>query len=109
MAFTYQDLKKKTVAELREIAKGTQDDAVKGYSQLNKEHLLLALCKALKIDSRVHHVATGVDKVKIKAEIKLLKKTRDEILASSEKDYKKLRHSRQKIHRLKRALRKAAY
>jgi arsenate reductase-like glutaredoxin family protein len=108
MAFTYQDLKKKTVAQLREIAKGIQDEAVKGYSQLNKEHLLLSLCKALKIDSRVHHVASGIDKTKIKVQIKDLKKTRDELLASTEKDYKKLTKTRDKIHRLKRALRKAS-
>jgi hypothetical protein len=108
MAFTYQDLKKKTVAQLREIAKGIQDEAVKGYSQLNKEHLLLAICKALKIDSRVHHVATGIDKPKIKNEIKALKKARDELLGAVEKDYKKLKMTRDKIHRLKRALRKAA-
>lgn len=109
MAFTYQELKKKTVAELREIAKGIQDDAVKGYSQLNKEHLLLCICKALKIDSKVHHVATGIDKTKIKTHIKGLKKTRDELLAATEKDYKKLKLTRDRIHRLKRALRKAAF
>jgi hypothetical protein len=109
MAFTYQELKKKTVAQLREIAKGIQDEAVKGYSQLNKEHLLLCICKALKIDSKIHHVATGIDKTKIKARIKDLKKTRDEILASPEKDYKKLKLARGRIHRLKRALRKAAF
>jgi len=108
MAFSYQELKKKTVAELREIAKGIQDEAVKGYSQLNKEHLLLAVCKALKIDSRVHHVVTGIDKGKIKAQIKALKKTRDELLGAPKKDYKKLGRARQRIHRLKRALRKAA-
>jgi hypothetical protein len=109
MAFTYQELKKKTVAQLREIAKGIQDEAVKGYSQLNKEHLLLNICKALKIDSKVHHVAAGIDKTKIKTQIKDLKKARDEVLSSTEKDYKKLKLTRGKIHRLKRALRKAAF
>jgi hypothetical protein len=38
MAPTYEELKKKTVAELREIAKGLHDDAVQGYTQMNKEH-----------------------------------------------------------------------
>jgi hypothetical protein len=37
---TYEDLKKKTVAELREIAKGLTHDAVQGYTQMNKDHLL---------------------------------------------------------------------
>lgn len=108
MAYTYQELKKKTVAQLREIAKGIEHEAVKGYSQLNKEHLLVGLCKALGIDHRVHHVAHGIDKSKIKGQIKQLKKDRDDILAAAEKDHAKLHIIRSKIHRLKRILRKAA-
>jgi hypothetical protein len=108
MAYTYQELKKKTVAQLREIAKGVEHEAVKGYSQLNKEHLLLGLCKALGIDHRVHHVAHGIDKTKVKGQIKQFKKERDEVLANAEKDYKKLHIIRKKIHRLKRVLRKAS-
>jgi hypothetical protein len=108
MAYTYQELKKKTVAQLREIAKGIQNEAVKGYSQLNKEHLLVGVCKALGIDHRVHHVAHGIDKSKIKGQIKQLKKDRDEQLAKPEKDYKKLQIIRRTIHRLKRTLRKAS-
>lgn len=109
MAYTYQELKKKTVAQMREIAKGIQHDAVKGYSQLNKEHLLIGLCTALGIDHRVHHVAHGIDKAKIKGQIKQLKKERESILAAgAEKDRKKLQIVRKKIHRLKRILRKAS-
>ncbi|MGA2507783.1 MAG: hypothetical protein ABSF80_09940 [Chitinispirillaceae bacterium] len=108
MAYSYQELKKKTVAQLREIAKGVENEAVKGYSQLNKEHLLVGLCKALGIDHRVHHVAHGIDKSKVKGQIKQLKKDRDEILAKPEKDYKKLHIIRHKIHRFKRILRKAS-
>ena len=37
MDHTFEELKKKTVAELREIAAGIGDEAVKGYTQLNKE------------------------------------------------------------------------
>ena len=107
MAYTYQELKKKTVAELRELAKGIENEAVKGYSQLNKEHLLLGICKAFNIDSRVHHVAVGIDKTGIKSQINSLKKERDDALASETKDYKKLHAIRHKIHRLKRTLRKA--
>ena len=44
---TYEDLKKKTVAELRDLAKGLSHEAVQGYTQMNKDHLLPALCKAL--------------------------------------------------------------
>jgi hypothetical protein len=108
MAYSYQELKKKTVAQLREIAKGIEHEAVKGYSQLNKEHLLVGLCTALGIDHRVHHVAHGIDKTKIKQQIRALKKQRDELLAAgADKDRKKLILARAKIHRLKRALRKA--
>ncbi|MBP1608559.1 MAG: hypothetical protein H6Q04_794, partial [Acidobacteria bacterium] len=49
MAHTYKELKEKTVAELREIASGIEHEAVKGYTQLNKEHLLVALCTALNL------------------------------------------------------------
>ena len=40
MAYTYEQLKHMTVAELREIAKGTDGEIVQGYTQLNKEHLV---------------------------------------------------------------------
>ncbi|RLD14933.1 hypothetical protein DRI50_04695, partial [candidate division KSB1 bacterium] len=43
MEYTYKELKHKTVAELREIAAGL-GDALKGYTQMNKEHLLEAIC-----------------------------------------------------------------
>jgi len=107
MAYSYQELKKKTVAQLREIAKGTEHEAVKGYSQLNKEHLLVGLCKALGIDHRVHHVASGIDKSKVKEQIRKIKTERDALLSNPEKDRHKLQVTRAKIHRLKRVLRKA--
>jgi len=101
---TFEELKVKTVAELREIAAGIEDDAVKGYSQLNKEHLLVAVCKALKIDTHAHHVATGVDKTAIKSKIGALKQVRND--AKAAKDARKLLVARSKIRRLKRELRK---
>ena len=42
MAPTYHELKEKTLAQLREIAKGIQDERVQGHSQMNKDHLLPA-------------------------------------------------------------------
>ena len=51
MAYTFDQLKGMTVAQLREIAAGIEHEAVKGYTQLNKEHLLTALCTALNIDT----------------------------------------------------------
>jgi hypothetical protein len=60
MDYTFEQLKHKTVAELREIAKGNEHEALQGYTQLNKEHLLVALCKALGIKQE-HHDVVGVD------------------------------------------------
>lgn len=105
VAHTYDELKSKTVAELREIAGGIEHDAVKGHSQMNKEHLLAALCKALNIDMHAHRVAVGVDKTALKARIQELKKVRDE--AKAAKDARKLLVARSKIRRLKRELRQA--
>jgi len=56
MAFTFEELKHITVVELREIAKGIEHDAVQGYTQMNKEHLLVAISKALGIQHEHHDV-----------------------------------------------------
>jgi len=105
MAPTFEELKKKNVAQLREIASEIEDEAVKGYTQLNKEHLLEAICKALNIDMHVHHEVVGIDKKSIKSEIKALKKKRDEAISAKNRD--ELRRVRKKIRLLKRTLRKA--
>jgi hypothetical protein len=105
MAYTFDELKHKTVAELREIAAGSEHEALKGHTQLNKEHLLEALCKALGIDMFVHHHVVGIDKVKIKAEIKQLKKKREEAIKA--KDHDQLVQVRGRIHNLKKILRSA--
>ncbi len=102
---TYEDLKKKTVAQLREIAAGMEHEAVKGYTQLNKEHLLEAICKALNIDMHEHHEVVGIEKTTIKSKIKVLKKKRDEALAAH--DFKQLKMYRRQIHGLKRRVRKS--
>jgi hypothetical protein len=107
MSHSFEELKKKTVAELREIAAGVEHEAVKGYSQLNKEHLLVALCKAWNIDMHTHHkVAQGEIKGRLKLKIAELKKARAEALASGKKEV--LSHIRRRIHFMKRGLRKAA-
>jgi len=87
MAHTYEELKGKTVAELREIAKGLEHEAVKGYTQMNKDHLLVGVCKALGLDMHVHqHHDAGAERGRIKAKIKALKKKRDELLASKSRE-----------------------
>jgi hypothetical protein len=107
MALTYEELKHKTVAELREIAKTTEHEAVKGHTQMNKDHLLVALCKALGLDAHVHHHhAAGVEHARIKARIRALKKKRDEILAAT--DHAGLKAVLDEIRGLKRATRRGA-
>jgi hypothetical protein len=104
MEYTFEQLKHKTVAELRDIAKGNEHEALQGYTQLNKEHLLVALSKALGIQHE-HHDVVGVDKAAIKAQIREVKKKRDEALTAH--DRAQLKIARRTIHRLKRRIHKA--
>ncbi len=107
MSHTFEQLKSMTVAELREIAAGIEHEAVKGYTQLNKEHLLVALCKALNIEMHAHHKApaAGIDKAQVKSQLKELKKQRDAFLESL--DHAQLRAVRHQMHELRRKLRKS--
>ncbi len=104
--YTFKELKKMTVAKLRDVAKDIEHEAVQGYTQLNKEHLIEAICKALNIDMFEHHVAKGLNKKEIKTKIKDLKQKRDEAIAG--KDYKQLKTIRREIKTLKNQLRRAA-
>jgi hypothetical protein len=103
MAHTYEELKGKTIAELRDIAKGVDSEEVKGFSQLNKDHLLPALCRALGIDVHEHHTVTGIDKAGIKAKMRELKKQRDAALEAQ--DHAQLKSLRRQIHRLNHQIR----
>jgi hypothetical protein len=102
--YTFEQLRHKTVHELREIAKGIEHEAVQGYTQLNKQHLVFAISKALGIHHE-HHDVVGVDKTAIKAQIRELKKQRDDALAAH--DSKQLKVVRRTIHRLKRRIHRA--
>ena len=103
MAFTYHDLKGKTILELRDIAKEVQHDAVQGFSQMNKEHLLPALCRALGVDMHEHHDVKGIDKAAIKAKMRELKSQRDTALEAHDAD--RLKAVRRQIHGLNRQIR----
>jgi hypothetical protein len=103
MAYTYEQLSKMSVAELRKIADGVEHEAVHGHSTMHKEKLLPALCKALNIETHAHHHVIGINKTVMKAEIRSWKKKRAEALTS--KDYVKLSEIRQHIHDLKVKLR----
>ncbi len=104
MPHTYHELKLKTVADLREIAKGIEHDAVKGFTQMNKDHLLVAICKALNIPTHEHHDIVGLDKPSIKAKIRALQKQRAEALVAHDSDA--LKAVRRHIHRYNHLLRK---
>lgn len=103
MPHTYEELKGKTIAELREIAKDVHHDAVQGFSQMNKDHLLPALCTAFGIDAHGHHDVTGIDKRAIKARIRELKDERTHALESH--DHAALHNVRRHIHHLNRQMR----
>lgn len=106
MAHTYEELKKKTVAELRDIAKDVQHDAVQGFTQMNKEHLLPALCKALGIDAHEHHAAALAQKAAVKAKMRALKIERDKSAGQGDPD--QLRQLRRRYHALNHELRTSA-
>ena len=104
MSYTFHDLKHKRIADLRSIAADLDHEAVKGYTQLNKDHLLEALSKALGIDVHEHHDVTGIDKAAIKVQIRGLKKERDAALEAH--DHAQLRLVRRQIHGLKHTIRR---
>ena len=101
---TYEQLRHKTLAELRDMAKGSEHEAVQGYTQMNKDHLAVALAKALGIQ-HTHHDVIGVDKTAIKARIRELKTQREAALTAH--DNAQLKVVRRTIHRLKRRIHKA--
>lgn len=105
MSYTYEQLSKMSVTDLRKIADTIEHEATKGHSTMHKEKLLPALCLALNIEAHVHHHAVGINKSQIKLEIRSWKKKRDEALNA--KDFTKLKESRQHIHDLKVKLRRS--
>jgi hypothetical protein len=107
MAHTYEELHKKTVAELRDIAKGIDHDAVQGYTQMNKEHLLPAICNALdiKIEKHHRHEATGVDKKKVRDTLKQLKAEKQKAIEAG--DHEQLKAIRRRYHNLNHKIRAA--
>jgi len=69
---------------------------------------ILDACKALGIDTHVHHHAqavAGFDKAPVKAKIRALQAERDKALA--DRDHKQLKQIRRQIHRLNRKIRAA--
>jgi len=106
VAHTYEELKKKTVAELRELAASLQHEAVQGYTQLNKEHLLPALCRALGIEAHEHHAAVAAEKSVIKAQMREIKAAAEK--ARDSRDYEAVHRLRRQHHSLNHSLRASA-
>ena len=103
---TYEQLRHKTLAELREMAKGSEHEAVQGYTQLNKEHLLPAICKALGIEAHEHHAAIDAQKSMIKAQMREIKAAIEK--ARDTHDHEKIHALRRAHHHLNHALRTSA-
>ena len=103
MAQSYESLRKMTVAELRDVAKGLTHEAVQGSSQMNKDHLLPALCTALGIDAHVHHAAHGEVKAAARARLKELRDLRAKAIAAH--DHTALHAIRREYHHLNHSLR----
>ncbi|MBN1482107.1 hypothetical protein EH223_07605 [candidate division KSB1 bacterium] len=105
MDYTWEQLHKMRVADLRAIAESIEHDELQGYTTMHKEQLVPALCHALGIEDHAHHEVVGLNKTAIKQKIRALKKERDAALEA--KDKSKLKEVRREIHYLKLKLRKA--
>ena len=105
MDHTFDELSKKTVAQLQEIADGLDHEKVHGYKTLHKPDLIKLLCTALGIEAHEHHNIVGLDKVKIKAQIAVLKEKRTAALEAH--DAAQLKRARLNIKRLKHKMRRA--
>jgi len=105
MTHTYEELHSMTVAQLREVAKDLDSEAVRGYSSMHKENLLKVLCETLGIEAHVVHRVVGLDKSRVKAEIRQLKQERQAAIDSG--NHTELKRIRRQIHRRKRQLRKS--
>ncbi len=108
MTSSYDELKKKTIEELREIAKGLDHDAVKGFTQMNKEHLLPAVCKALGVEvhRHAHHEVKGIEKANLKARMHALQAEKARAIEAG--DRSKLKSLRREYHHLNRRIRAAS-
>jgi len=107
MAHTYEELKKKTVEDLREIAKGLGEDAVKGYTQMNKEPPAPHPVQGPRdrIPQAPAPRGGGIDKAKLKARMHQLRADKQKALEAG--DAAKLKAIRREYHHLNRKIRAA--
>jgi len=99
----FHELQKTRVADLRKMMKEHLPQ-VQGVIALKKEELVDQLADVLGIEKPHKHVAAGLGKRSIKAEIRELKVKREAALAAH--DHAELKKYRRQIHRRKRRLRR---
>jgi hypothetical protein len=103
----YHELEKLTVVKLREMAK--EHPELTDTTGMKKEDLISTLAGKLGIEmvegGKAPAIAGSADRVKIKAQIRELKKQRAEAL--KDKSREQLRVTRKQLHRMRRKLRKA--
>ena len=99
----YHELQKTRVSDLRNLMK-EHLPSVQGVIGMKKEELVAQLAARLGIEPPHKHVAAGLGKRKIKAEIRELKVKREAALAAH--DRAELQKYRRLIHRRKRRLRR---
>lgn len=105
MEYTYEKLSAMTAIQLRELGHSLNHPDLQGIATLHKDKLIPLLCGVLGIEAHPSHQAVGIDKTKIKQEIRALKRERDAALGA--KDLAKVRDLREKVHHLKHLLRKS--
>ncbi len=99
----YHDLQKTRVTDLREMIKENFPDIL-GVVGLKKEEMVNMLADKLGIEKPHKHVAAGLGKRAIKAEIRELKVQRE--AAKKERNTEDILKFRRLIHRNKRKLRR---
>ena len=99
----YHDLQKTRVGDLRDMAHEKMPD-VQGLVGMKKEELVDMLAEHLGIEKPHKHVAAGLGKRAIKAEIREMKLKRQAALEAG--DPAELKKYRRLIHRRKRKLRR---
>jgi hypothetical protein len=106
MPYTWEELHKMPVSQLRKIAEKQGDrEELHGYRTMHKFELLPALCNVLGIETHEQHQVVGIDKSGIKAQIRELKAKRDAAIEAG--DIAARNEARYKIKRLKRKIRRA--
>ena len=99
----YQELQKTRVSDLRDMAK-KEMPGIQGVVGMKKEELIDLLADHLGIEKPTKHVAEGLGKSQIKAEIRELKAKRQAALEA--RDSAELKKCRRLIHHRKRKLRR---